>query len=65
MDEDWSAQPTLKGELSAATALLDLAERLERGGNPTAALASYRWALALAPAESDLAQRIAALLASR
>jgi hypothetical protein len=45
--------------------LLDLAERLEDAGDRAAALASYRWALAYAPADGELAQVIAALVGSR
>ena len=56
--------PPVDEAASAARALLDLAERLESGGAREAALASYRWALALAPAGSDLARQLAARLAA-
>lgn len=62
--EDWSAAPPVDEAASAARALLDLAERLEHGGARAAALASYRWALALAPADSALARQIEARLAA-
>jgi hypothetical protein len=62
--EDWSPAPPVDEAASAARALLDLAERLESSGARAAALASYRWALALAPAGSDLARQLAARLAA-
>ena len=64
-EEDWSEAPRPGEDAYAAHALVNLAERLDAGGSVALSSATYRWALALAPASGALAQRLGSLVAGR